>query len=164
METVEKTESSNELVLSEKMEIMQELDVQTSEMRNTDIIQKPQELSLSFLKSATKKLEKIDKMEVLIFAPIYARMVQGDTVEGVFLGFSEIHKKETDGSISFIPVVRWLGLGSQIYQHGGVVLIDAVKNLNLAQGAVIRIKCTFAKQGKASEFSVCVLGSEDDDE
>ena len=156
-------ENSNELVLSEKLEVMQELDVQTSEIRNTDLIQKSQELSLSFLKSATKKLEKIDKMEVMVLAPIYAKMVVGDVMECVFLGFSEIHKKETDGTITFIPVVRWLGVGNQIFQHGGIILVEAVKSLHLTQGAVIRIKCTFAKQGKASEFSVSVLGSEDED-
>ncbi len=157
-------QNETDLVLSEKLEVMQELDVQTSEMKNTDLIQKPQELSLSFLKSATKKLEKMDKMEVMIIAPIYAKMVVGDVMEGVFLGFSEIQKKEVDGSICFIPVVRWLGAGNQIFQHGGIILVEAIKSLHLTQGAVIRIKCTFAKQGKASEFSVSVLGSEDDDE
>ena len=155
-------ENSSELVLSEKLEVMQELNLQTGEIKSTELVQKPQELSLSFLKDATKKMENISKMEVMIIAPIYAKMSVGDVMEGIFLGFSEFQKKETDGSLTFVPVVRWLGKGNQIYQQGGVVLIDLVRSLNLSQGAVIRIKCTFAKQGKASEFSVSVLGSEED--
>jgi hypothetical protein len=81
----------------------------------------------------------------------------GETVRGIFLGFSTINKRDDNGEMKNITVVQWLAPDGALYINGGIALVRTFEEFNVPKGSPIEITYE-GKRDRTKIFDVRILG------
>jgi hypothetical protein len=129
------------------------------EEKPTELLAPPTQFPIGEYDNYLAKAQKLSSYNATVsIASKYLEFSKpGETVRGVFLGFTTINKRDDNGELKSITVVQWLAPDGALYINGGVALVRTFEEFNVPKGSPIEITYE-GKRDRTKIFDVRILG------